>query len=477
MISSLQTRLVLAVSLLAMAAVAAVAVATRQGARGEFLRFQDLERRTASERVLDRARRIARDLEGRCCSTELDAEAVRLLSDDEALFVLGPEDGEIVARIGRPLEPMTRIDARRTHGVLLIEAERQRGSLREQISLKLHDQGVPFALRDGRQARLYLVPFPHRDDERHAAAFLGSLDQRVLLTTIVVAALAVASTWWIARRIVGPLQELSGAVRDLGRGNLERRVAVRGSGEVAELGSRFNAMAGELERQQSLRRSLVHDVAHELRTPVTALRCRLETLLDGLSQDPMRACGEMRDEVRHLGQLVDDLQELALAEARELRLEVASVPVEPLVRSAARATGLEADGRVLFELSPGLGARADPVRMRQVLLNLFTNADRHTPAGGSIVVRSFRKESQVVVEVENSGSHLDPEQLGRVFDRFYRTDPARQRATGGSGLGLAIVKNLVEAHGGQVWARSSDMGVTVGFAVPAAHRSVGPEAS
>jgi two-component system sensor histidine kinase BaeS len=180
----------------------------------------------------------------------------------------------------------------------------------------------------------------------------------------------------------------------------------------------------------------------------------------------------MRDEVLHLGQLVDDLQELALAEARELRLHAAPVEIAPLVASAVRAAGLEHDPRVHVNAAPGLVAHADAVRVRQILLNLLANADRHTPAGGSVNIRAATHVragsavTDVIVAVSNTGSHLTPDQLARVFDRFYRTDPSRQRATGGTGLGLAIVKHLVEAQGGSVWARSGDADVTVAFTLP-----------
>ena len=119
-----------------------------------------------------------------------------------------------------------------------------------------------------------------------------------------------------------------------------------------------------------------------------------------------------------------------------------------------------------MNVEPGLAAYADAVRVRQIVLNLLANADRHTPVGGSINVHAAAQATEVVVAISNTGSHLTPEQLARVFDRFYRTDPSRQRATGGSGLGLAIVKHLVEAQGGSVWARSGDADVTVSFTLP-----------
>jgi len=202
-----------------------------------------------------------------------------------------------------------------------------------------------------------------------------------------------------------------------------------------------------------------------LRTPLTALRCRLESILDGVSADPQQAVEGAAEEVRHLSRLVDDLQELALAEAGELALARTSIDVADVIASAARATGLDADPRLQLDIASGLLARGDPVRVRQVLVNLMTNAQRYTPAGGRITVDAQNSDGEVRIEVHNTGSDLTAEQIARVFDRFYRADPARQRTTGGAGLGLAIVKHLVEAHGGRVWARAGT-GVTFGFSLP-----------
>ena len=273
-------------------------------------------------------------------------------------------------------------------------------------------------------------------------------------------------TWAIARRIIRPIGELGDAARDLAQGNLSRRVETRGSDEVAELARSFNAMAAELERQQDLRRRLVHDVAHELRTPLTALRCRLETMRDGLAVDPQQALAGANDEVRHLLRLVDDLQELALAEARELRLSIGDVAIADVAISAARAAGLEDDARLRLVVDARLTARADPVRVRQVLLNLLTNADRHTPAGGEITVRGARAGGDIAVEVHNTGSALDPstdEGLRPVLSRRSRA-AARD---GRHGAGLAIVRHLVEAQGGRV-GRGDASGVTFRFTLPGA---------
>jgi signal transduction histidine kinase len=476
MFASLQTRLVLAAGAVAVVAIVAVAFATRQGTRHEFLKFQDLERVATLELALQ-TDRVVQALDGRCCTADAMNDVLRHLPDDQILLVID-SNGQLVAHAGAPLRDVSVIGAQDDNGLLQLEATFRRGGELRQIALKLHARGLPIRLAErDRQARVYLVPFRSQEDgsgsanDPRAAAFLGSLDRGALLVTTLVAALAIAATWMISRRIVGPIAELSAAAGDLSAGKLDRRVTVRGAGEVADLGRRFNAMASELERQHTLRRGLLHDVAHELRTPLTALRCRLETWMDGLSPAPATAYRDMRDEVLHLGQLVDDLQELALAEARELRLHAAPLEIAPLISSAIRAAGLEHDPRVHANVEPGLVAHADAVRVRQIVLNLLANADRHTPAGGAISIRAASRaateaSTELVVAVSNTGSHLTPDQLARVFDRFYRTDPSRQRATGGTGLGLAIVKHLVEAQGGSVFARSGDADVTVAFTLP-----------
>lgn len=278
-------------------------------------------------------------------------------------------------------------------------------------------------------------------------------------------------TWALARRIVRPIAELRDATRDLAAGQLSRRVEVSGHDEVGDLARGFNHMAAALEHQEALRRNLVHDVAHELRTPLTALRCRVETVLDGMVQDPKPLLAHINEEVAHLSQLVGDLEELAQAEARSLAFAIADTRVSDVCRSAVRVAGLENDQRLRLGLDEALVARVDAIRLRQIVLNLLTNADRHTPSDGVITLSTRRDTHDVVIDVHNTGSALTPEQLTRVCDRFYRTDQARQRATGGSGLGLAIVKHLSEAQGGHVSVASDNSSVTFSVRLPGTGRA------
>ncbi len=319
-------------------------------------------------------------------------------------------------------------------------------------ALRFRQPGTSLRLADGRDALLYIVTFPNPERRRHTEAFLIAVDRRLQFTTAFVGIFALALTWAIVRSSVRPLEELRAATRDLARGRLGTRVRPRGSREVVELGRDFNAMADDLERQHVLRQRLLHDVAHELRTPLTALQCRLETVIDGLARDPAQAVRDLHEDVRHLGSLVDDLQDVALAEAGELRLSIADHAVSDLVRSALRAAGLDGDARVRLDVPDTLMLRVDARRLRQILVNLLSNASRHTPPDGVIDIAATKAGDETLVSVRNTGSQLTPDECARVFDRFYRTDPARQRTTGGTGLGLSIVKHLAEAHGGRVWA-------------------------
>ena len=469
--NSLQTRLLLAVGVVAIAAVVAVAFSARQGARIEFRRFQEHQEEVRSSSARSSgAWEIASQLEGRCRETDALSSAAASLVDPEVLLVID-ERGALIAKGGPGAAGLRDVRTRLLGEELTVEAQRNQPGTAEGFTLKFIGARMPLIpCADGTTARLHVFSVPSTRVVPPGAAFLGSIDRRLLIATTIVGALALAMTWMLSRRIVGPIGELRLAARDLAAGHPSRRVKTRGSDEIAELGQSFNAMAAELERQQTLRRQLVHDVAHELRTPLTALRCRLETIVDGLSTDPRQAVAGANDEVRHLSRLVDDLQELAAAEARELSLAPTDVALADVTVSAARAAGLDPGARLRIEVDSSLEARADAIRVRQILVNLLTNADRHTPAGGTITVRGSRQNGSVILEVQNTGSFLEPDQLARVFERFYRADPARRRSTGGSGLGLSIVKHLVEAQGGSVWAKSGESVVTFGFRLPATSR-------
>ena len=456
----------IAVGLLAVAAVVAVALAARQRTRSEFRRFQELEKiSTVTDPDAD-AHRIAPLLEDRCCDSDALVTAAAALSPDKILIVADGPD-HVIAKAGKPLDTISELRFTQIRDVVSIEATRRDSNgIATAISLRFQVPGVPLRLLNGSAARLYVLPMPNDKGDGPEAMFLGSVDRSLLLATVLVAVLTLLATWTLTRRIAGPIEELRAAARDLSAGNLGRRVETSGSDEIAELSRSFNAMAAELEKLQMWRRNLVHDVVHELRTPLTALRCRIDSVMDGVSSDPHREIAAANEEIDHLLRLVEDLHELALAEAGELKFVISEVPLKPIIESAARAAGLEGDPRLGLILDEGLVVRGDVVRLRQVVLNILSNAVRHTPMEGRITVSARHRNAETVVEVHNTGSNLTADEISRVFDRFYRADHSRQRGSGGTGLGLSIVKNLIEAQGGRVWSRSDGSGVSFAFALP-----------
>jgi signal transduction histidine kinase len=221
-------------------------------------------------------------------------------------------------------------------------------------------------------------------------------------------------------------------------------------------------MAGSLEQAERRRLELVGNVAHELRTPIATLEGYLEGLLDGMVEPSPETWARLHDEAGRLRRLVDDLQELSRAEARQLALVVRPTAPADLVGAAIdrlspafEEKGLALRTRVASDLPLVL---ADADRAIQVLTNLLTNALRYTPAGGSVTLRAEASDGAVTFQVEDTGLGFAPELRDRLFERFYRVDPSRSRALGGSGIGLTISKALVEAMGGRIWAESAGPG-------------------
>lgn len=319
-------------------------------------------------------------------------------------------------------------------------------------------KGLPIRVNDQQVGTLVL--------ERPAVPPLSQLDRSLvsrltlsaLLSGLGAAILAGVLGLFLARRITVPLRGLTQAASHLALRDLSVRVGVAGEDEIAELGNEFNRMAGQLEQQEQLRRSMISDVAHELRTPVTYLRSQFEAMQDGVAEPNLETLLPMHDEVLRLSRLLDDLQALSLADAGQLPLHRVTVQPEPIMEAIAATFGAAAEAKEIhFELEvvPNLpDLRADTDRLKQVILNLLGNALRHTPEGGRIELRVAPAPSGIAITVADTGEGISPEDLPHVFDRFYRADKSRSRAGGGSGLGLAIAKGIVKAHGGSIHVES-----------------------
>jgi two-component system sensor histidine kinase BaeS len=287
-----------------------------------------------------------------------------------------------------------------------------------------------------------------------AAAAAQTLDRRLLAALALVLAGSAIATAVVAKRILGPVVNLREAAQELAQGNLSMRVPVEGAVELAALSDTFNLMAHRLEEQEQLKRDLTNDVAHELRTPITNLRCHIEAMTDGLVPLSAEALSTLAEDVKQLDRLVSDLGELAQADARQLVLHPEAVEVGEVVALLSRelapritAANLTLAADVQSDLPP---VWMDRGRLIQILSNLLNNAIVHTPAGGRIAVIVKRRSTRVRIEVQDTGDGIEMRHLPYVFDRFYRADPSRSRRTGGAGLGLAITRQMILASGGLI---------------------------
>jgi len=273
----------------------------------------------------------------------------------------------------------------------------------------------------------------------------------VLLLTILVT--VIAST-----RLTRPLRALTIAAQTMARGEAGTRVEVRGSDEIARLGTAFNEMSAARDAMEQQRRAMTSDIAHELRTPLSNIRGWLEAARDGIVTGDAALATSLLEEAMLLQHIIDDLQDLAMADAGRLRLNRQPLSVAEVLNQVLTAHAVLAEGhdiRLALSVDGDPVTDADPLRLRQMLDNLLRNALRYTPAGGSVEVRAQQLGDRVTIDVTDTGVGIDAEDLPHVFDRFWRAEKSRNRETGGSGLGLSIVRRLAEAHGGSISVTSS----------------------
>lgn len=310
-------------------------------------------------------------------------------------------------------------------------------------------------------------------DSATGLAFNDALRSALIAAGVIAVAASVAVSLAISGAIAGPATRLARAAHRIAAGHYAERVPDAGAGELGELAASFNVMSASLEATEARRLELVGDVAHELRTPLSTLDGYLEGLEDGVVAPNDETWRLLRGETARLTRLVDGLQELWRAEARQLPLKIevvdASAAAADVIgrfapQATARGISLEAD------VAKGLAVRADRDRLIQILGNYIANAIRYSPDGASVSVQARRAGDAVEFAVVDHGQGLTPEQRARVFERFYRVDPSRSRALGGSGIGLAIARALATAMDGRVRAESDGpgMGCTFSVALPVA---------
>jgi signal transduction histidine kinase len=305
---------------------------------------------------------------------------------------------------------------------------------------------------------------------RATVSLLKSVWWQLLLAGAISAAIALGLARLMARGMTQPIRDMAAAANRLSRGEYGERVAVESRDEIGRLAETFNRMATELESLERLRRDLVANVSHELKTPISALRAHLENLLDGVEEPNRDTLQVMLEQSERLTRLVEELLDLSRLESGGVTLEMEPVRLEPLVRQVAREIQVARGPAVAFrnEVDPGLlPVSADRERLHQVLFNLLDNAFRFTPAGGTVTVSAARVNGSCEVTVDDTGPGIPEEHLPFVFERFYRVDSSRSRGDGGTGIGLTIARTVVEAHGGRIWAeRRPEGGSRFRFVLP-----------
>ena len=292
----------------------------------------------------------------------------------------------------------------------------------------------------------------------------------VITTASAVAALLAALL--LSRWILQPLERLRTAATRFARGELSARASESGPRELVEVSASFNEMAASIEQLFDARRQLVAWASHDLRTPIASLRAMIEALEDDLASTD-EYLPAIREQLETLTVLVEDLFELARIDAGVLALDLRDTSLAEVISACVRGLDAEARARNIQ-----LEARLDPVdatvlieraKIERVLLNLLTNAVRHTPSDGAVSVVVEPNSDHVVVAVEDTGPGLAEDAPERMFERFWRADDSRARSSGGAGLGLAIAQGLVHAHGGTIWAENRSVGgARIAFTLPLA---------
>ncbi len=314
--------------------------------------------------------------------------------------------------------------------------------------------------------------------EPRMSRFVGVINRSLIYAGIAAGLGGLLVVSILSRRTLTPVRALSTAARRLGGGDLSQRVPAPGNDEVGQLGHSFNSMAAGLEKAEQQRKNLVADVAHELRTPLSNIQGYVEAMRDGVLEHDQATLDTVHAQTMHLGRLVEDLRLLAQTESEDFRLNLEQESLGDVLRHSVegfRARSSSMDVGLNLDIPDELPMLLiDRTRISQVLGNLLENAVRHSSSGGEVNVVAGVSEGRVVVTVADGGDGIAPEDIAHVFDRFYRADPSRTRATGGAGLGLTIAKKIVEAHGGEIRAESvKGQGSRFIFELPVTREGVG----
>ena len=445
MIHSLRFRLLTSFSLAIIVAIAAVYFFSSQAAESEIHRFSERSEQVRFSRVvfeLNRYYRERGDWEGIQPYIEQWGSLYgrQIILTDESGFVVADSSGEHIGEYTGELTGEQMFE----DTVVVFEPD---------------SKGMPLPSMFGIRTPGTIYVDPAISDEFPSPTTLvRSISQFILIGALIAIAVALLFSFLLSRRILAPVKALTTAARRLGQGDLSQRVDLKDKGEIGELAQAFNSMASDLEKAEELRRNMVADAAHELRTPLSNIKGYLEAIRDGLKKPDEESIRSLSEEASLLSRLVNDLQELSLAEAGELRLSKEPGDITDLIKQTASTKRNQAAKKglsITTDLPESLPAvTIDYHRIGQVLNNLIDNAIAHTANNGKIKISAEQEDGRIKVSVTDNGEGIPPEDLPYIFERFYRADRSRARSTGGTGLGLTIAKRLIEAHDGTIDAQS-----------------------
>jgi signal transduction histidine kinase len=430
MTGKLQFRLLMAFTLVILVAIGAVLFFTNEATKDEIRRFGE---------QVDRLRAV-----------RMEAELARFYRTKRDWLGIQP----VIEQWGNLYEQ--RIVLTDTDGTVIADSE---DSLSGEYVPESSGRNLTLPFQTGSIGVLYITPKSSSELSLESLQILfGAIGRYFLWGGLIAVAIALIMTFFLSRRILSPVKALNDAARRLGSGDFTQRVEFKDNSEFGELGNTFNTMADNLEHAEELRKNMVADIAHELRTPLSNIKGYLEATRDGLVKADEDTIRKLDEEATLLSRLVDDLQELSLAEAGELKLLRQPADISDVINQATSMMQTAADEKevaITTELPERLPmVDIDAHRISQVLRNLLENALTVTAPGDSITVSAEEQVDCVEISVTDTGEGIPAENLPYIFERFYRVDKSRTRATGGSGLGLTIAKRLVEAHGGGIKAES-----------------------
>lgn len=434
LLGPLGRRLALAFLVVAFAAIAVFAALTMLSARHEVSGLTESTREhdlAATAIAAGEAYRVAGNWE----QADL-AGAAAIAARSQATLTVIDGDGQVVAA---PTDALASMMVQ-MHGLAAVDTPR----------------GDPVSAAvtvDGSNVGAVMLRFPTEsmEAERHVR---NALQRNGLLGLILAGVVALIVAVYVSARVTRPVTALTVAAGDLASGRRDSRVAPDGPGELRSLAEAFNEMADHLDREDELRRNLVADVAHELRTPLAILQGSTEALIDGVDQPTPEVFGSLHDEVTRLRRIVGDLETLAAAEAAGLRMSSAPVDLATVASSAVDLLRPLADDRsITIETSLAEAVvLGDANRIQQIAVNLIANAVKFTPSGGLVSVTTMVSTSQAILEVADNGPGIPDGELGHVFERFWRGSNGEKAS--GTGIGLAVVKELTTAHQGSVIAEN-----------------------